>query len=110
LTYGDLEDGLIHSSSQAGDGVGTDHISHRVHLGLPDRAGKHDERGDDVDWPSAQSKRNGDEEETTNGQRCHIRGIAIIEDIIAHSQFGVEVLPERNSDTETGTAVNIGRA
>lgn len=61
-TYRDLEDGLIHGASKARDGIASNHVADRLHLGLPDGRGEHDQGGEEVYWTSSESKSDRDEE------------------------------------------------
>jgi len=68
---------------------------------LPDGRGKHNEDSDDVNRSSSDSKRKWDEDDTSDGQGCHIGSIGVIEIGIADPEFFVEDLPEWNRDAKT---------
>ena len=106
-TYCDLEDCFVDSARKSRDGICPNHISHGIHLGLPDCSGKHHQGCDNVDWPSADAESDGDKNDAADGQRCHIRGIAVVQDGGTHTKLGVEVLPERNRNAKTGGSASV---
>lgn len=101
MTYGDLEDGLVDRASKARDDISPNHVTHGLHIGLPDGSAEHDQGGGEVDRSPAHSEGKGDEDDTAHRQGGHVGGIPIVEDGIAHPKLDIEVLPERDGDAKT---------
>jgi len=91
---------------------------------LPDGRGKHNEDSDDVNRSSSDSKRKWDEDDTSDGQGCHIGSIGVIEigiadpvgilpaakqlDLSARASFKIIRVARSIADLEGSDEVAIG--